>query len=135
MLWITIKRIIKAGFISFWRNGSVSLSAVFVMIVALFMIGSTLLITAFLGTALKDLQDKIDINIYLDVTAQESSILDLKGKLETLPEVKQVTYITREQALEAFKTRHQDDHRIMQALDEINENPLTAVITVKAKEP
>ncbi|MBI5400756.1 MAG: ABC transporter permease [Candidatus Yonathbacteria bacterium] len=135
MLWTTIRRIIKAGFVSFWRNGSVSLSAVFVMIVALFMIGSTLLLTAFLGTALKDLQDKIDINIYVDANAQESAILDLKGKLETLPEVKQVTYITRDQALEAFKTRHQDNHRIMQALDEIGDNPLTAVLTVKAKEP
>lgn len=135
MLWTTIKRIIKSGFISFWRNGSVSLSAVFVMVVALFMIGSTLLLTAFLGTALRDLQDKIDINIYLDANAQEQAILDLKGKIETLSEVKSVTYVTQGQALEAFKTRHQDDHRIIQALDEIGGNPLTAVLTVKAKEP
>ncbi len=131
----TLKRIIKAGFISFWRNGSVSLSAVFVMIVALFMIASTLLLTAFLGTALKDLQDKIDINIYVDTNAEESAIMDLKGKLETLPEVKTVTYVSREQALESFRMRHEDDHRIIQALDEIGDNPLTAALTVKAKEP
>lgn len=135
MFWTTIKRIIKAGFISFWRNGSVSLSAVFVMIVALFMIASTLLITAFLGTALKDLQDKIDINIYLDATAPESAIMDLKKQLETLPEVKTVDYISREQALADFRIRHTDDHRIIQALDEIGDNPLPASLTVKAKEP
>ena len=87
-MWTTLKRIIKAGFISFWRNGSVSLSAVFVMIVALFMIASTLLLTAFLGTALRDLQDKIDVNIYVDTNAKEVEIMDLKSKLETLPEVK-----------------------------------------------
>lgn len=131
----TLKRIIKAGFISFWRNGSVSLSAVFVMIVALFMIASTLLLTAFLGTALRDLQDKIDVNIYVDTSAKEPEIMDLKSKLETLPEVKTVTYISREQALEIFKTRHEDDHRIIQALDEIGDNPLTATLTVKAREP
>lgn len=135
MLWTTIKRIIKAGFISFWRNGSVSLSAVFVMIVALFMIGSTLLLTAFLGTALRDLQDKIDINIYVDADAHEDAILDLKSKLETLSEVKSVTYVTREQALEAFRERHKDDHRIIQALEEVGDNPLTSVLTIKAKEP
>ncbi|MHB1118239.1 MAG: cell division protein FtsX [Minisyncoccota bacterium] len=135
MLWITIKRIIKAGFVNFWRNGSVSLSAVFVMVIALFMIGSTLLLTAFLGTALKDLQDKIDINIYLSITAPESSILDLKNRIEALPEVKTVTYISREQALETFRARHENDHRIIQALDEVGDNPLTAVLTVKAKEP
>lgn len=131
----TFKRIIRAGFISFWRNGSVSLSAVFVMIVALFMIASTLLLTAFLGTALRDLQDKIDVNIYVDTSAKEPEIMDLKSKLETLPEVKTVTYISREQALEIFKTRHEDDHRIIQALDEIGDNPLTSTLTVKAREP
>ncbi|MFA5996910.1 MAG: permease-like cell division protein FtsX [Candidatus Paceibacterota bacterium] len=135
MFWTNLKRIIKAGFISFWRNGSVSLSAVFVMIVALFMIASTLLVTAFLGTALRDLQDKIDINIYVDATATESAILALKEQIEKNPEVKSVTYISREQALADFRTRHQDDHRITQALDEIGENPLPAALTVKAKEP
>ncbi|OIO31329.1 hypothetical protein AUJ77_00030 [Candidatus Nomurabacteria bacterium CG1_02_43_90] len=135
MLWITIKRIIKSGFISFWRNSSVSLSAVFVMVVALFMIGSTILLTAFLGTGLKDLQDKIDINVYLDATAQEAQILDLKSKIETLSEVKNVTYVTRDIALETFKARHIDNHRIIQALDEVGDNPLTAVLTIKAKDP
>lgn len=135
MLWTTLKRIIKAGFISFWRNGSVSLSAVFVMIIALFMIASTLLVTAFLGTALKDLQDKIDINIYVDANAPESAIMDLKKQIEALPEVKSVEYISRDQALEEFRTRHESDHRIIQALDEIGENPLPAALTVKAIEP
>jgi cell division transport system permease protein len=135
MRWVTTKRVIKAGFVSFWRNGSVSLSAVFVMIVALFMIGSTLLITAFLGTALRDLQDKIDVNIYLEANAAESDIMALKAQIEALPEVKAVTYISREDALTAFRDRHQNDQRIIQALDEISDNPLTAVLTVKAKEP
>jgi len=135
MIWTTTKRIVKAGFVSFWRNGSVSLSAVFVMIVALFMIASTLLITAFLGTALKDLQDKIDINIYVDAKATETEILSLKKQIETLPEVKSVAYISRDQALVDFRTRHEDDHRIIQALDEIGDNPLPAALTVKAVEP
>lgn len=135
MRWITTKRVIRSGFISFWRNGSVSLSAVFVMVVALFMIGSTLLVTAFLGTALKDLQDKIDVNIYLDTSADISAIMALKTQIEALPEVKTVTYIPREDALAVFKERHKDDNRIIQALDEIGGNPLTAVLTIKAKEP
>jgi cell division transport system permease protein len=135
MRWITTQRIIKAGFVNFWRNGSVSLSAVLVMIVALFMIGSTLLVTAFLGTALKDLQDKIDVNVYLDANADETAIMALKAQIEALPEVKQVTYISKEDALATFKDRHQNDNRIIQALDEIGSNPLTAVLNIKAKEP
>lgn len=131
----TLKRIIKAGFVNFWRNGSVSLSAVFVMIIALSMIASTILITAFLGTALKELQSKIDVNIYLTHSADESAILDLKKKIEMLPEVKTVIYISREQALEQFRARHENDQRILQALDEVGDNPLTAVLNINAKEP
>ena len=135
MFWVNTKRIIKSGFVSFWRNGSVSFSAVFVMVVALFMIGSTILLTAFLSTALSELEEKIDINVYLATNAEEEEIMDLKKKLETLPEVKEVVYVSRDEALEAFRTRHQDDHRIIQALDEIDENPLTAILNIKAKEP
>ena len=135
MFLTNLKRIIKAGFVNFWRNSSVSLSAIFVMVIALFMIGSTLLLTAFLGTALKDLEDKIDINIYITPNTQESAILDLKSKLETLPQVKSVSYISSDQALASFRERHKDDNRIMQALDEVGGNPLTAVLNVKAKEP
>ncbi len=135
MFWTATKRIIKAGFINFWRNGSVSLSAVFVMVIALSMIGSTFLMTAFLGTALSDLKDKIDINIYLETTASETAILDLKKKLKTLPEVEDVVYVSRADALLAFRVRHENDHRILQALDEVGDNPLTAVLNVKAKQP
>lgn len=135
MFWTTTKRIIKAGFVNFWRNGSVSLSAVFVMIIALSMIASTLLITAFLGTALKELESKIDVNIYLTRSADESAIMDLKKKIESLPEVKTVTYISRDEALAQFRARHENDQRILQALDEVGDNPLTAVLNINAKEP
>ncbi len=135
MFRTALKRIIKAGFINFWRNGSVSLSAVFVMVIALFMIGSTLLLTSFLGTALKELEGKIDINIYIATNTEEISIMDLKSKLETLPQVETVTYVSREEALETFRARHKDDNRIIRALDEVGGNPLTAVLNVKAREP
>ena len=61
--------------------------------------------------------------------------MDLKKQLETLPEVKTVVYTSREQVLENFRTRHENDHRIIQALDEIGNNPLPATLAVKAREP
>lgn len=135
MIGTTIKRVIKAGFISFWRNGSVSLSAVFVTIIALFMIGSTILLTAFLSTALTELQSKIDINVYVEPSASDTAIFELKKQIDALPEVKETTYVSREDVLAAFRERHKDDHRIMQSLDEVGKNPLTAVINIKAKDP
>jgi cell division transport system permease protein len=136
MLWIKIKRIIRSGFFGFWRNGFVSLSAILVMVVTLFVIGSTIFSGAILRGALNQIRDKVDINVYFIQTAQESDILNLKTQLEQLPEVAPpVTYTSRDNALANFRSKHQDDQFTLQALDELGANPLDATLNIKAKDP
>lgn len=135
MLWTNTKRVLKSGIISFWRNGIVSLSSILVMVVALFMIGSTILISVFLNSTLKQVQDKIDINVYFHTDTAEEDVLQFKKSLEALPDVANVTYTSKEDALTAFTARHEHDELIVQALDELGENPLRPVLNVKAKDP
>jgi len=135
MYWISFKRIIKSGFFSFWRNGFVSLSSVFVMVIALGVLGSIIFLGALLNSSLGALQEKVDVNVYFVNNAEEPEILSLKTKIETLPEVGFVSYISREKALEDFKTRHENDATTLQALDELDENPLGAVLNIRAKKP
>lgn len=135
MLWINIKRVVKGGFVSFWRNGFVSLASVLVMTVTLFVIGSVIFLLATLDSSLTDLKSKVDVNVYLDITASEQEVLSLKQSLDALPEVKSVEYISREQALENFKKRHENDAPTLEALQEVSENPLSAVLNIVAKEP
>jgi len=134
MFWTDTKRIFKSGFVNFWRSGLVSMSAILVMTVALSMIGSTILMSAFLNSALSTVQDKIDINVYFNVDAKEKDILALKKSIELLPEVKEVVYISKDKALEDFKKRNENDQLTLQALDELSDNPLRAVLNIKAKE-
>ena len=51
-----------------------------------------------------------------------------------MPEVETVTYVTREQALFNFKERHVNEYIILEALQELGDNPLGAYISVKAKQ-
>ena len=44
-------------------------------------------------------------------------------------------YVSREKALAIFKEAHKDDAAISQALAELNENPLSPVLNIKAKKP
>ena len=111
-----------------------SMSAILVMTVALSMIGSTFLMSAFLGSTLSTIQDKIDINVYLNTDAPEEDILIFKDSLELLPEVKKVVYVSKDQALEDFRKRNENNQLTLQALDELDKNPLRAVLNVKAKE-
>lgn len=135
MIWTKIKRISRTGFFNFWRNGTVSLASVLVMMVTLLVIGIIIFSSAILDTSLSELRNKVDINVTFVTTAAESDILNIKQSLESLPEVSLVTYVSREEALEAFKARHANDQLILAALDELGDNPLGATLNIKAKDP
>ncbi len=135
MFWTNFKRIIRTGFMNFWRNGTVSLASVFMMIVTLLVIGFIIFGSAILNTALGELKSKVDITVTFIPSALEEDILNIKHSLETMPEVSLVTYTSRDDALIAFKERHKNDQAILTALNELNENPLGAELEIKAKDP
>ncbi len=130
-----LKRVIKSGFFNFWRSGYVSLASILVMVVTLSVIGSVMFIGAVLNVTMQELRNKVDVNVYFVTSAEEEDILALQKRIETLPEVSRVEYISREAALEAFRLRHENDQTTLQALEELGENPLGASLNIKAKEP
>jgi len=130
-----LKRVTKAGFFNFWRSGYVSFASILVMVITLTVIGSVIFVGAVLNVTMVELRNKVDINVYFITTAAEKDILSLKTKLEALPEVSKVEYESKEQALENFKLKHENDQITIQALDELGDNPLGAVLNIKAKEP
>ena len=134
MIWINVKRVLRAGFINFWRNGWISLATILIMVITLFSIGSLFFARAILGTILSQIQDKVDISIYFKTDVPEQDILALKNSISKLAEVKGVEYVSAEQALADFKERHKDNALITQSLEEIGVNPLGATLNVKAKE-
>ena len=134
MNWVTTKRIFRAGFLDFWRNAFVSLSSILVMTVTIFVVGTTIFAGVILNSAISELRDKADVNVYFTTTAAEADISALESQLEALPEVASVQYISREDALAQFRERHQNDQLTLQALDELGNNPLGAVLNIKAKD-
>ncbi len=134
MQWLTVKRIFRAGILSFSRNAFVSFASILVMTVTLFTVGTTLFAGVILNSALIELRDKADVNVYFTGDAPEDRILELKASLEALPEVAKVEYLSRDEALAQFRERHQNDQLTLSALDELGDNPLGAVLNIKAKD-
>jgi len=133
-MWTGFKRVIKAGFVGFWRNAFVSLAAVFVMTVALFVIGTSMLLNQLLGVSLQNIQDRVDINVYFNTEAELLDINALQNSLESLPEVSVITFTSREDSLAEFRERHQNDELTIQALEELGENPLGASLSIRTEE-
>lgn len=133
---VTLKRVIKQGWLSFRRNGWLSTATILVMMLALFVIGGLLLTSVVANTVLSDLENKIDISVSFKLTTPEIQILAIRKEIEALRQVKEVNYISPEEALAAFKEKHKDDLTVLASLEELGqENPLPPTLNIKALDP
>ena len=127
------KRIITAAFKDLSRNIWLNMATIIIIVIALFTVATMLAVDRVGSYALDTLQEKIDISIQFKDNAGEEKILEFKEDLEELGEVKSVEYVSKEQALVNFREAHKDNEYIDQSLEELGENPLFAVLNVKAK--
>lgn len=133
-LRLDTQRILREGLINFWRNKLISFSTILVMTMALLVMSSLLFLNAMLGFSLQQLEDRVDVNIYFFPDVPETEIIELQNKLALVPEIRDIQYVSREEALESFQERHQGDELINRSLDELGDNPLGASLNIRAFE-
>jgi len=132
--WLNFRRVSRYGVAGFVRNGFVSLAAVLIMSITLFVVAAIMIGSAALSATLTLLTEKVDVTVYFVAEAPEQEVLDMQRSLSALPEVAQVMYVSREQALADFRERHKNDQLTLSALDELGDNPLGASLEIRAKE-
>ena len=130
-----LSRIFKYGWQNFSRGKWLSAATLVVIVLALVVFESLIVFTVITKTSLSLLQEKIDISVYFKSATTEDEILKIKKVVEALPETAEVEYVSRDKALGLFREAHKDDVAISQALAELNENPLSPVLNIKAKKP
>ena len=131
---MVIRRVLGSGGKNFARGGAVSAATVLIMTVTLAIIGSLIFLSALLSYTLNTIKDKVDVSVYFVTTATESEILAVKDQIEKLPQVANVTYTSADDALAAFRARHESDQLTLQALEQLGGNPLDASLEVRAKD-
>lgn len=112
------------------RNIWLSMVTVIILVLALFSINMLLVVKTIGSAAIGAVKDKIDISLYINPDADEKEVLALKAQIANLSEVKEVSYISKDQALEAFKSKNSDNPEVLQALRELGKNPLTPTLVI-----
>ena len=135
MFLITIKRVLRSGFLNFWRNAFISTTSVLVMVITLLFIGSIIFLSAILTASLDSIRSQVDLSVAFVPEASGAEVLAVKENLEKRPDVASVKYTSREDVLEEFKERHSGDRVIIQTIDELGSNPLGANLTIQAHNP
>lgn len=130
----SLARVIKDGWVNFWRNFWLSSATISVTVLMLFVVTGLLVLHVGTQAVLQILNDKVDISVYFETHADEEEILRLKSDLQNFREVRNVEYISRSEALTNFKERHKENALILNSLRELDANPLEATLNVKAYE-
>ncbi len=134
-MFLIIGRTIKESFINFWRNGWLSVAAVSVLVLSLFVVGAVFTMGMVADNVLKNVEGKVNVSVYFKSDVSEEKISQSKNDLESFKEISSIEYVSKDKALEIFKKDNADEPVIMQSLEEIGENPLLASLVIKANNP
>ncbi len=126
----TFGRIIRTGVVNFGRNMWLAIAAMAIMIVTLTIILFSVIVNATFTNTVAQITDKIDVSVYLKDTVTEEQSQQLVSGLKKLHGVAKVTYLSKDQALAAYRQQNAGDAALLQAIDE-TDNPLPATIRVK----
>src|ERR1700733_6929273 len=121
---ISFFRVIKTGFVNFWRNLWLSLAATMVMTITLVIFGTLFLLFVLTNYSIHTIQDTVDISVYFKIGLAEQQINTIESQIQADPRVKQVTYISATDAFNNFKAAHAGDPLITESLNELTDNPL-----------
>ncbi len=91
------------GVHSIFTHGFMSFAAVCMIVACLLIMGSFSLVAVNLDNMLGDLEAQNEFLAYIDETYTEEQAQALQPQIEAIPNVAEVTYVSRDQALEDFK--------------------------------
>jgi len=130
---ITFSRIIQTGCVNFIRNAWLAIAAMAVMVVTLTIVLFSLITNATFANTIAQITDRIDISVYLKDEVKPSEKDQLLKGLRGLPNVKEVKYLSKADALANYKRQNANNPQLLSAISS-TDNPLPATILVKPKD-
>jgi cell division transport system permease protein len=125
---------VKRAFEGLWRNLLMSLAAVVTMTLMLVLMSGLLLVLSGLQAGLQFVEQKVEVIANLNDGVPQERVDALKASIESLPEVASVEYISKEEALVAFREQQRAQGR-QDLTAVVGFNPLPASLNVKLRDP
>lgn len=107
---------VHEGLSNMFSHGFMSFAAIGITVACLLIMGTFTLVAVNANELLHTLEQENEILAYVDDTYTDAQSKALESKLEALPNVASVTYISKEEAMESFKAQYPDEE-VFQDLD------------------
>ena len=125
---------VRRAWQGFWRNAAMSLAATATMMLMLLLLASFWIVQAGFLASLRYVEEKVGVVADLHDEVPQAQLDDLIGRLNGMPEVRSVDYISKDDALRRYREERsaQGQQDLTQYLAE---NPLPASVEVKLRQP
>ncbi len=129
---VALSRILKFGVQNFLRNIWLSLATVSVLVVTLISVNTLIILNTLGKVALTEVKNRVDVSVHFKPEVEDSRVQTVKIALLGMPEVKDVEYISVDEAMKRFTEQFKGDESVTAALGEVGKNPFGASLIVKA---
>lgn len=126
----TLVRHFKESFKSIGRNSWMTFASVSAVTVTLLLVGVSVLIMMNLNKVADDLENDVEIKVFVSLDAEEETVQDLESRISELPGVESTNFSTKEEELTDLVLDFGDELSLFE-----QNNPLFDVFYVKATDP
>lgn len=130
-MFTSFKRITTFALEDFSRNKGISIATIFVLVVTIMVVTGLFFFQGMASFLTLQIQDKIDITAYFQEDVTEEEILQIKDEVSKMSSnIKDIKYVSKEQALEIFNQRYSGNPIFEKALQEVGSNPLLPSLNI-----
>ena len=129
---MNFKFFFSEAFNSLVRNWVMSMAAIVTVLVSMFVLGLGLIIFFNFQHAISDLRNKLEVEVFIKNTASPDEINGLGDEIRAMPEVRDVNFVSKDEALDRLRGSlkgHED------VLDALSGNPLPPSYEITLKDP
>jgi cell division transport system permease protein len=129
----SLVRVSRFAIQNFWRDIWLSSVTIVIFVLAITLVGVLSGVKVITDQAIVILRSKVDVTVTFKPGTPEPTALDLKTKLETLPETTAVSYTSAEENLKIFKQLHANDPTVLDSTAALDRNPFGPSVKVVAR--
>ncbi len=134
MKFSTIKLFIMDALKSLRRNITISVASILTVMATLFVLGAFVMISLNVKVGITDVESQVEANVALNDNISIDAQKNVLDKLNNIPEVVNISFITKQEALDQWKQQMGSKNKeLFSGMDE--DNPLSSSYIVKVKSP
>ena len=129
----TMNYYMAEAFTSFRRNSFMSIASIATVALALFILGLFSMLAANLDYFADNLENQVELSVYLKDDLTTDQVMAVGRQLKELPDVKEIAFTNKDQAMDKMKERMKDQPGILDALG--GKNPLPTSYEIAFNNP